>query len=140
MRHVLPSMRAQRSGCIVNVLGTPGTQPSPNHVLSCFVAALAQLTASVADEVAPDGVRVVGIGPGYTATERVMAPIRRLAEQAGEDVHDMMAKFATTQVPLGQLATPEEIGRLVAILASDEVSGFVTGTQLVVDGGTSRAI
>ena len=50
MRLVIPAMRAQGSGCIVNVLGVAGTQPSPNYVLSCFVTALQQLTASVADQ------------------------------------------------------------------------------------------
>jgi len=139
MRYVLPRMREQRSGCIVNVLGTAGTQPSPNYVLSCFVTALAQLTASIADEVAPEGVRVVGLSPGYTRTERVMAPIRRLAEQAGETVETFAEEFASTHVPLGRLATPEEIGKLIVILASD-AAAFVTGTQLLADGGASRAI
>lgn len=140
MRHVLPAMRAQHSGCIVNILGTAGTNPSSGYVLSCFVTALAQLTASVADEVAPDGVRVVGLGPGYTATERVMGTVRRLAGEAGEDVDTFAAKFGAAMVPIGRLASAEEMGRLVAVLASETVSGFVTGTQLVADGGSSRAI
>lgn len=140
MRHVLPTMRAQRSGCIVNILGTAGTNPSSAYVLSCFVTALAQLTASVADEVAPDGVRVVGLGPGYTVTERVMGTVRRLAGEAGEDLDTFVARFGKGMVPIGRLGTAEEMGRLVAVLASDVVSGFVTGTQLVADGGASRAI
>ena len=140
MRHVLPGMRVRGSGCIVNVLGTAGTQPSGGYVLSCFVTALAQLTASVADEVAPDGVRVVGLGPGYTRTERVMGTVRRLAAEAGRDVEDFVADFGRAMVPIGRLATPEEMGRLVAVLASDAVAGFVTGTQWIADGGSSRAI
>jgi NAD(P)-dependent dehydrogenase (short-subunit alcohol dehydrogenase family) len=140
MRYVLPRMRAQRSGCVVNVLGTAGTNPSPGYVLSCFVTALQQLTASVADEVAADGVRVVGISPGFTATERLMATVRRLAGEAGEDVDTFATKFAASMVPIGRLATADEMGRLIAILASDEVSGFVTGTQVIVDGGSSRAV
>jgi NAD(P)-dependent dehydrogenase (short-subunit alcohol dehydrogenase family) len=139
MRHVLPIMRAQRSGCIVNVLGVAGTHPSPNYVLSCFVTALAQLTTSVADEVAPDGVRVVGISPGYTATERVMTPIRRLADEQGAELDDFVTGFASAQIPIGRLATPDEMGALIAVLASD-VAGFVTGAQLIADGGASRAI
>jgi len=140
MRHVLPTMRAQHSGCIVNVLGTAGTNPTAGYVLSCFVTALTQLTASVADEVAPDGIRVVGLSPGYTATERVMGTVRRLAGEAGEDVDTFAAKFGASMVPIGRLATAEEMGRLIAVLASDAVSGFVTGTQLIADGGSSRAI
>lgn len=140
MRYVLPLMRAQGSGCIVNVLGTAGTNPSSAYVLSCFVTALTQLTASVADEVAPDGVRVVGLGPGYTATERVMGTVRRLADDAGQAVEEFAADFGRRLVPIGRLATADEMGRLVAVLASDTVSGFVTGTQLIADGGASRAI
>lgn len=138
MRHVLPAMRAQRSGCIVNVLGMAGTQPSPNYVLSCFVTALAQLTASVADQVAPDGVRVVGISPGYTATERVLGPLRRRAEEAGQDPLRFTEAFARTQVPIGRMASAEEMAQLIAFLASD-LAGFVTGTQLIADGGASRS-
>jgi len=140
MRFVLPLMRAQRAGCIVNILGTAGTHPSPTYVLSCFVTALAQLTASVADEVAPDGVRVVGLGPGYTSTERVMGTVRRLAGEAGRPVEEFVTEFGRRVVPIGRLATAEEMARLVAVLASDRVSGFVTGTQLIADGGASRSI
>jgi len=140
MRHVLPRMRSQRSGCIVNVLGTAGTNPSSAYVLSCFVTALAQLTASVADDVAPDGVRVVGLAPGYTATERIMGVVRRIADDTGKDVAEAATELGRSMVPIGRLATAEEMGRLIAVLASETVSGFVTGTQLIADGGSSRAI
>ena len=96
--------------------------------------------ASVADEVAPDGVRVVGLSPGYTATERVMGTVRRLAGETGEDIDAFAAKFGKGMVPIGRLATADEMGRLIAVLASDAVSGFVTGTQLIVDGGSSRSL
>jgi len=139
MRLVIPAMRAQGAGCIVNVLGVAGTHPSPNYVLSCFVTALQQLTASVADQVAADGIRVVGVGPGYTATERVMAPIRRLADERGVPVEEFIDVFAAEQVPVGRLATADEMARWITVMASD-IAGFVTGTQLLVDGGASRAI
>jgi 3-oxoacyl-[acyl-carrier protein] reductase len=139
MRLVIPVMRAHGSGCIVNVLGVAGTQPSPNYVLSCFVTALQQLTASVADQVAGDGIRVVGVGPGYTATERVMTPIRRIAEERGVPVEEFIDVFAAEHVPVGRLATAEEMATWITVMAS-RIAGFVTGTQLLVDGGASRAI
>jgi NAD(P)-dependent dehydrogenase (short-subunit alcohol dehydrogenase family) len=138
MRLVIPVMRAQGSGCIVNVLGVAGTHPSPSYVLSCFVTALQQLTASVADQVAGDGIRVVGVGPGYTATERVMTPIRRLAEERGVPIDEFVDVFADEQVPVGRLATADEMATWIAVMASG-IAGFVTGTQLLVDGGTSRS-
>ena len=139
MRLVIPVMRAQGSGCIVNVLGVAGTQPSPGYVLSCFVTALQQLTASVADQVAGDGIRVVGVSPGYTATERVMTPIRRLADERGVPVDEFVDVFAAEQVPVGRLATADEMGTWITVLASG-IASFVTGTALLVDGGASRAI
>ena len=138
MRLVIPVMRAQGSGCIVNVLGVAGTHPSPSYVLSCFVTALQQLTASVADQVAADGIRVVGVGPGYTATERVMTPIRRLANERGVSVDNFLDVFATEHVPVGRLATAEEMATWIVVMAST-IAGFVTGTQLLVDGGASRS-
>jgi NAD(P)-dependent dehydrogenase (short-subunit alcohol dehydrogenase family) len=139
IRLVIPVMRAQGSGCIVNVLGVAGTHPSPNYVLSCFVTALQQLTASVADHVAADGIRVVGVGPGYTATERVLSPIRRIADARGVPVEEFVEEFAAAQVPVGRLATADEMATWIVVMASG-IAGFVTGTQLLVDGGASRAI
>ena len=83
---------------------------------------------------------MVGLGPGYTRTERVMGTVRRLAAEAGREVEEFTADFGRAMVPIGRLAGPEEMGRLIAVLASDEVSGFVTGTQWIADGGSSRAI
>ncbi len=121
MRHVLPTMRAQRSGCIVNILGTAGTNPSGGYVLSCFVTALAQLTASVADDVAGDGVRVVGLGPGFTATERIRGVVQRLADHAGKDVDEFTVEFGRSMVPIGRVATAEEMAAIDRELASTMV-------------------
>ena len=101
----------------------------------CFVGR----TLDIDDQVAPDGIRVVGVSPGYTATERVMTPIRRLAEERGVAVEEFIDEFAAAQVPVGRLATADEMATWIAVLASG-VAGFVTGTQLLVDGGASRAI
>jgi NAD(P)-dependent dehydrogenase (short-subunit alcohol dehydrogenase family) len=57
----------------------------------------------------------------------------------GEDADTFAERFGAEHVPIGRLASAEEMGRLIAILASD-TAGFVTGTQLIADGGATRAI
>src|SRR5262249_30248668 len=74
-----------------------------------------------------------------TATERVMTPIRRLAAERGVPVEEFVEMFAAEQVPVGRLATADEMATWIAVMASG-IAGFVTGTQLLVDGGASRAI
>jgi NAD(P)-dependent dehydrogenase (short-subunit alcohol dehydrogenase family) len=69
----------------------------------------------------------------------VMTPIRRMAEERGMPVEEFIDTFAAEQVPVGRLATAEEMATWITVMASD-IAGFVTGTQLLVDGGASRAI
>jgi NAD(P)-dependent dehydrogenase (short-subunit alcohol dehydrogenase family) len=67
-----------------------------------------------------------------------MTPIRRLADERGVPVDEFIDVFAAEQVPVGRLATADEMATWITIMASS-VAGFVTGTQLLVDGGSSRS-
>jgi NAD(P)-dependent dehydrogenase (short-subunit alcohol dehydrogenase family) len=67
-----------------------------------------------------------------------MTPLRRLAEERGVPIDDFVDVFADEQVPVGRLATADEMATWIAVMASG-IAGFVTGTQLLVDGGTSRS-
>ena len=124
MRAVLPSMRANRSGSIVNFASIWGNAAVPG--LAAYHAtkgAVRTLTKNAAVTYAPDNVRVNSIHPGITATTPV------LVDQPAE-----ITAAIVKATPLGRMAQPHEIASGVLFLASDE-SSFVTGSELIVDGG-----
>ena len=122
---VLPHMRRQRSGSIVNLSSIAG-RSSAVTTTSHYAAAKAAIlgfTRHVALEAAGDGIRVNAVAPGTVATERVRA--LRTPEQT--------RRIAET-VPLGRIGEPEEIADVVLFLASD-AARYVTGVALDVNGG-----
>jgi NAD(P)-dependent dehydrogenase (short-subunit alcohol dehydrogenase family) len=122
----VPRMRAQGSGAIVHVastaafLGLPGRGP-----YSAAKAGLGALTRVMAVELAPLGIRVNAVAPGFTRTQ--------LVQQAIDD-GSLQEDWMLARVPMGRLARPEEIARVVRFLASDEAS-YITGQVVVADGG-----
>ncbi|HVQ76188.1 MAG TPA: SDR family NAD(P)-dependent oxidoreductase [Candidatus Binatia bacterium] len=128
-RAVLPAMRRQRAGRIVNVASVVG-RGGAVRVTSHYAAAKAGVigfTRHLALEAGPDGITVNAVAPGTTATERVLkartpAETRRVAEA----------------IPLRRLGEPREIARTVLFLASDDAS-FVNGATLDVNGGQLMA-
>lgn len=139
IRAVLPAMRAQRSGRIVNVLGSAGVSASEAYALGCLNTALAHVTRSTALLVARDGIRVVAVHPGPTATERLLGGMQAAARGAGLSPEAYVEKFGRENVPLGRIATPDEVARMIAVLASDAAS-FVTGSALQIDGSVTRSV
>lgn len=122
---VLPHMRRQRSGSIVNLSSIAG-RSSAVSTTSHYAAAKAAIlgfTRHVALEAAGEGIRVNAVAPGTVATERVQA--LRTPEQT--------RRIAQT-VPLGRIGEPEEIADVVLFLASD-AARYVTGAVLDVNGG-----
>lgn len=127
-RASVPIFKAQRRGCIVNVASVAGVRARPG--LSAYCAAKAGvilLTRALALEMAPYGVRVNALLPGPTDTPMLPGFAPGLAPQQARE------RFIES-VPLGRLASPEEIARAALFLASDEAS-FVTGACLGADGG-----
>jgi NAD(P)-dependent dehydrogenase (short-subunit alcohol dehydrogenase family) len=131
---VVKRMAARGRGVIVNVIGNGGKVASPTHIAGGSAnAALMLATAGLANAYAASGVRVVGVNPGTTETDRVRQGLEAEAALHGTDVA-AARQAAMARIPLGRFADPEEIARVVAFLASDAAS-YVTGVTVTMDGG-----
>jgi 3-oxoacyl-[acyl-carrier protein] reductase len=124
---IVPHMKANKAGAILNVASTAAVSPRPR--LSWYNASkgwLVTATKSMAVELAPLGVRVNAINP-------VAGETPLLKTFMGEDTPEMRAKFLAT-IPLGRFSQPEDMGNAACFLCSDEAS-MITGVALEVDGG-----
>jgi 3-oxoacyl-[acyl-carrier protein] reductase len=139
MRAVLPAMRAQGAGRIVNVGGTAGLRATPGYALAALNAALVHLTRGMAELVGPDGIAVVSLHPGPTLTERLRTMVERGASAAGVDVDTFANDVIGRSLPLGRVGTPDEVARMIAVLCSD-LAAWVTGGGLSVDGGAAMGV
>jgi NAD(P)-dependent dehydrogenase (short-subunit alcohol dehydrogenase family) len=138
-RAVLPAMRRQRDGRIVNVVGQAGRHPHPDRLPSGVTnAGVHALTKCLADALARDGIRVNSVTPQCIDTELVGAINEREASRRGLGEQAAADGFTQANV-LGRLGRPEEVASVVAFLVSDR-AGFVCGTSVSVDGGYQRYV
>lgn len=136
---VLPGMREQRFGRIVNIISTSVYEPIPGLGVSNTVrAAVAGWAKTLAREVAADGITVNNVLPGFTNTGRLEKLFTSKAEKTGQ-LPEAVAKAALQQVPAGRFAEPEETAAAIAFLASP-AAGYITGVSLPVDGGRLHGI
>lgn len=126
-RALVPHMKAQGSGVILNIASTAGVSPRPR--LNWYNASkgwMITATKTMAVELAPEGIRVNALNP-------VAGETPLLKSFLGEDTPDMRAKFLST-IPLGRFSTPDDMGQAAVFLCSDEAS-MITGVAMEVDGG-----
>ncbi len=136
IKHAAPIMRKQCSGSIINTASTAALQAGfGNHIYSASKAGIAQLTKSVAMELGEAGIRVNCVSPGYIPTAMIGIARSLTRDQAEARLHIIEDAFRETQ-PLRGPLMPEDIARAALFLASDD-SKFVTGHNLVVDGGVT---
>jgi NAD(P)-dependent dehydrogenase (short-subunit alcohol dehydrogenase family) len=132
-------MAARGSGVIVNVIGNGGKVAAPTHIAGGAAnAALMLATAGLAQAYAGHGVRVVGVSPGLTRTDRVAEGMQAEAAIQGIDA-DEAQRRAEAGIPLGRMAEPEEIAATVAFLASEKAS-YVTGVTVTMDGAKAAVV
>jgi len=126
-KHIVPHLKHQSGGAILNVASTAGVSPRPR--LNWYNASkgwMNNATKGMAVELAPFGVRVNAINP-------VAGDTPLLARFMGEDTPEIRQKFLST-IPIGRFSTPEDMGNAACYLCSDEAS-MVTGVCMEVDGG-----
>ena len=125
---VLPAMRAQRYGRIVHIDSEVAHQPPPGRsAYATAKSAQIGLARSWARELAPSGITVNTVAPGFV-------PVERHADVPAETREAYLAS-----VPAGRMGTPEDIAHAVSFLASAG-AGFITGQRIIVDGGRGLGI
>lgn len=138
-REILPHMRKQKFGRIVNFASSSIKQPLDNLILSnTFRTGIIGLAKSLAAELAPDNILINTIGPGRIATDRVAFLDKERARGLEISVEEVK-KNTEKLIPMGRYGEPEEFARIAVFLASS-ANSYVTGQALLVDGGLVRAL
>lgn len=138
-RALVPMMTRRGSGVVIHVTSIQRVLPLPEATTAYAAAkaALSTYSKSLSKEVAPKGVRVLRVSPGWIETAASVDLARRLAAEHGVSVAEgkQMIMQSLGGVPIGRPSRPDEIASLIAFLVSDR-AGAITGTEHVIDGGT----
>jgi 3-oxoacyl-[acyl-carrier protein] reductase len=139
IRAVLPAMRAQQWGRIINITSVSVKQPIDNLLLSnVYRPGVIGLAKTLSAQLAPAGITVNNVAPGYTRTDRVLELAEARAAEQGKAVEEVLAD-TTASYPMLRMGEPEELAALVAFLASQR-AGYITGTTIPVDGGYVKGL
>lgn len=132
-RASLPALEASGRGAIVNTASMVGHHIGmPGHaVYGASKAAVVGLSKTMAIELAPRGVRVNCVAPGVVATDLY---VEEFLKQHSREQLEEGSDSTLAAIPMGKYASPEQIGDVIAFLASD-ASSYVTGQTVLIDGG-----
>lgn len=138
-REVLPYMRAQRWGRIINSTSITVKQPLDLLLLSNSIrTAVVGMAKTLADEVAPYNITVNNVCPGRISTERVRELDEARARRENRPVEEVVREWEKA-IPMGRYGRTDEFANLVVFLAS-EAASYITGTTILVDGGMYRGL
>lgn len=139
MHAVLPGMEKRGKGAIVNIIGIGGKVANPIHLPGGAAnSALMLATVGLAHVYGPKGVRINGINPGLTMTERIQEAVRFEAKMRDLYMEDVLAQRQFL-IPLRRYATPEDVANLTLFLASEKAS-YITGAIFPMDGGLTPVL
>ncbi len=133
-RDVVGHMMRKGSGSIIYITSSTLRQPIPSLTLSNVVRlSIAGLVKTLAHQLGPYNIRVNGILQGYVDTERLREVASDRARREGKAMEQVLSELAS-QIPIGRLGRPEDVGELAAFLASDSAS-YISGSLIGIDGG-----
>jgi NAD(P)-dependent dehydrogenase (short-subunit alcohol dehydrogenase family) len=136
---LIKRMGKRGKGAVINIIGSGGKVASPTHLAGGAAnAALLLATAGLAFAYASKGVRVVGVSPGVTKTERVAEGLKAEAKRANVS-EEQAYKQMIARLPIGRPAEPEEIADIV-VFAASERGRYLTGANISTDGAASHVV
>jgi 3-oxoacyl-[acyl-carrier protein] reductase len=139
IRAVLPAMRRAGGGAIINVQSTSVKVPLDNLILSNAIRTGAiGLAKTLSFELAKDGIRVNNVLPGAIMTDRQREMLAHQSARSGKSVEEIR-RLREAAIPLGRYGDPEDLGNMIAFLASERAR-YVTGVTVQVDGGMARSL
>ena len=135
---VIPFMKENRWGRIINIAGSAGTSPTRANIpTGAANITILNITRALSDAVSGDGILVNAVCPGLTNTGRARTQQSARAEREGCDVEELLQALGQ-ELPAGRIAEPEEVANVVTFLASEACS-YMFGTALYMDGGKRRS-
>lgn len=138
-REVIPVMKRNGGGRIVNVAGNAGKQPLTYHMPGAAAnAGILNLTKSLSEQVAADGVIINAVSPGPIETARMRKNFERLALDWSCSLDEARRRYSK-DLPLAYIPGPDEIANTIVFLCSAKAA-YITGASLTIDGGITKGI
>ena len=145
IQRFVPGMKQRKWGRVIQIGSTAATQTEPDIAeYQAAKAAMVNMSSSLAKTLGHTGITVNTVSPGAILTPAVVHAFTDVAQQRGWDISDwaeIERRFTTELIPIAvdHFGQPEDIGRMVALIASP-LSGYMTGANYRVDGGQCRSI
>lgn len=135
---VVPYMKKNHWGRIVNIAGAAGVSPNRANIPTSVANAMVlNTTRALSDAVSKDGILVNVICPGITNTERARDIQKVRADKEGVNIEELLTQLGEG-LPAGRIAEPDEIANVACFLSS-EVCSYVYGSSIYMDGGSRRS-
>ena len=135
-RHVLPSMKRNKWGRIINISSVSAKQPIDNLILSNGIRMSVHGWAkTLSNQIASENILINNVCPGFTKTERVQDLVSTQAKDLNVS-EDQVMNTISSGIPAKRVGKPQELADLVTFLASEK-SSYITGQSIAVDGGVS---